>query len=80
MAAKRAQLATAKTGAAKAMHDGAFAKLLAAFDAALDDDLNTAGALDALMRMDRKDPAVVAALKAHRDPKAQEAVAPKPAK
>jgi len=41
---------------------------------------NTAGALDALMRMDRKDPAVVAALKAHRDPKAQEAVAPKPAK
>lgn len=41
---------------------------------------NTAGALDALLRMDRKDPAVVAALKAHRDPKAQEAVAPKPAK
>lgn len=41
---------------------------------------NTAGALDALLRMDRKDPAVLAALKAHRDPKAQEAVAPKPAK
>lgn len=41
---------------------------------------NTAAALDALLRMDRKDPAVVTALKAHRDPKAQEAVAPKPAK
>jgi cysteinyl-tRNA synthetase len=51
VAAKRAQVAAAKPGAAKSMHEGAFAKLVAALDEALDDDLNTAGAMDPMGRV-----------------------------
>ncbi|MEZ4390445.1 MAG: DALR domain-containing protein, partial [Polyangiales bacterium] len=48
---KRAQVAAAKPTGSKPSQGAALAKLLAAFDEAMNDDLNTAGAMDPMGRI-----------------------------